>query len=210
MTRAPSVRRRIASLAAIPAAAVAATLVLASSAAAAAPARGSGQVSSRSLPTLFSNVRVFSSPSTEATATGQLGRNGTALSVTCWTTGIDYNGIPIWYRISAPIAGYVAAFNLAAHFAPAPRVRHCESPAFSAVFNALEANLRIRMAPSTGATISGHLGNIGSKVTLDCYVTGAAVLGDAIWYHAVSPAVGYVTGRFLNTGGDPAVGIPRC
>jgi len=184
--------------------------MLASSTAVAAPARAGGQAGGRSLQVLFGNVKVFASASTEAVATGQLGRARSAVSVTCWTTGIDYDGNPIWYRISAPITGYVAAFNIAAHFAPALRVPHCHYPAFSAVFNSLEVNLRIRAAPSTSATISGYLVNIGSKVTLDCYVTGTVILGDAVWYHALSPAVGYVTGRFLNTGADPALGVPRC
>jgi transcriptional regulator of nitric oxide reductase len=210
MTTALSARRKLAGRAAIPAAAVAATLMLASSAAAAAPASDSVPAGGRSLQTLFGNVKVFASASTEAVASGQLGPRGTAVSVTCWTTGLDYNGNPIWYRISAPVKGYVAEFNIAAHFAPALGVPHCHSPAFSAVFNSLEVNLRIRAAPSTTAKISGYLVSIGSNATLDCYVTGTVILGDAIWYHAVSPAVGYVTGRFLNTGGDPAPGVPRC
>jgi hypothetical protein len=173
-------------------------------------ASGSGGRRDRGLQTLFGNVRVFSSASTEAAASGQLGRSGTGVSVTCWTTGLDYNGNPIWYRISAPISGYVAAFNLSAHFAPAAHVAHCASPAFAVVYNSLESNLRIRSAPSTTAAIAGYLAHIGSKVTLDCYVTGSAILGDPVWYHAKSPASGYVTGRFLNTGGDPALGVPRC
>ncbi len=223
MTRALHVRRKTAGRAVIPAAAATAALMLVSSAAAAAPGHRAGPQArdsvsgsqtrgpaARSLRTLFSNVRVFSSASTEAVATGQLGRNGTAASVRCWTTGADYNGDPIWYDISAPVAGYVAAFSMAAHFAPALRIPHCASSAFRAVFNALEVNLRIRAAPSTTAAIDGYLPNIGSKVTVNCYVSGGAILQDPIWYHAIAPVTGYVTGRFLNTGGDPALGVPRC
>jgi hypothetical protein len=162
------------------------------------------------LRTLFGNVTVFASASTQGAASGQLGRSGSGVGVACWTTGLDYNSDPIWYRISAPVDGYVAAFNLAAHFAPAESVPHCTSPIFAAVYNSLEVNLRIRKAPSTSAAIAGYLGKVGSKVTLDCYVTGSVILGDPIWYHAESPMTGYVTGRYLNTGGDPALGVPRC
>lgn len=199
---------------------VATTLV--SSSAAAAPTTGSGPASShgrttshspatsRSMQTLLSGVRVFASASTGAATNGVLGSGGTGVSVVCWTSGPTHNGNPIWYQISAPVTGYVAAFNIADHFAPASRVPHCLWPAFSENFRALEANLRIRTAPATTAAIKGHLVSIGSKVVIDCYVTGTLIFRDAIWYHAVSPAVGYVTGRFLNTGGDPAPGVPRC
>jgi hypothetical protein len=155
-------------------------------------------------------VRVFTSATTGAATNGQLGGAGTGVSVSCWTTGAYYSDSSIWYQIAAPMKGYVAAFNLAAHFSPAPGVPHCSWPTFSRDFNSLETNLRIRTAPSTAATIAGYLVSIGTRVSVNCYATGSAIFGDAIWYHAVSPTTGYVTGRFLNTGGDPAPGVPRC
>jgi hypothetical protein len=211
-------RRRFAGRAAVPVVAAIATLMLASSAAAAPPARSSGFVSAstsgstggRSLQTLRGRVRVFASATTAAATNGQLGGSGTGVSVSCWTTGSYYGDNSIWYQISAPMTGYVAAFDLAAHFSPAPRIQHCRTPAFSEVFNSLETNLRIRTGPSTTATIAGYLVSIGSRARIDCYVTGSVILDDAIWYRTVSPVNGYVTGRFLNTGGDPAPGVPRC
>lgn len=104
-------------------------------------------ITARSLRTLFGNARVFSSASTEAVAVGQLGRTGTRVGVRCWATGVNYNSDPVWCDISTPVAGYVPAFNMAAHFAPAPRVPHCTSPAFRAVFNGLDVDLHIRAAP---------------------------------------------------------------
>ena len=77
-------------------------------------------------------------------------------------------------------------------------------------FNTLEANLKIRTAPATTASIAGYLGGIGSKVRIDCYLKGTPVFDDPVWYHTDSPATGYVTGRLLNTGGDPLPGVPRC
>lgn len=210
MTTVLSARRKLAGRAAIPVAAAAAMLMLASSASAAGPAGGSHPPSGRTLQTLFGHVQVFASASTQAPMSGQLGSGGTGVSVTCWTTGIDYSGDPVWYQISAPRSGYVAAFNMAAHYSPAVGVPHCSAPSFSTVFNSLEVNLRIRTAPTTAAAIAGYLVNVGSNATINCYVTGTLIYGDAIWYHVVSPVVGYVTGRFLNSGGDPAPGIPRC
>jgi len=203
-------RRLLARRAALPAAVATTMLLTAGSASVAAPATGQGSASGHSLQTLLSGVKVFASATTRAATTGQLGSGGTTVSVDCWTTGIDYNADPIWYQISAPVTGYVAAFDIAAHFAPAAHIPHCLSPAFSEIFNSLEANLRIRTGPTTSAPIAGYLTSIGSKVIIDCYVTGGLIFSDPIWYHAVSPAVGYVTGRLLNTGNDPAPGVPRC
>ncbi|HVB42145.1 MAG TPA: hypothetical protein VNF47_05485 [Streptosporangiaceae bacterium] len=207
MDGALSSRRVLARRAATAAAAIAAMLLLASSASASVPAR---PAAGRSLQTLFGTVRVFARASSHASIRAKLKDAGTGVSVTCWTTGTDYKGMPIWYQISAPAAGYIPAFNVDAHFSPAAGVPHCLTPAFSAQFYSLEVNLRIRRRPSTGATITGYLVSVGSKVKVDCFVTGNPIFGDAIWYHSRYPAIGYVTGRFLNTGGDPAPGVPRC
>lgn len=191
-------------------AAAAATVVLASSAAAATPATHRHKMTGRSLPTLFSSVRVFTSASEHGIVKGKLAGLGTRVGVLCWTTGAYYKDTTVWYEISAPISGYVSAFSLNAHYAPAVGMPHCLLPAFREQFNALEANLRVRKAPSTTASIAGYLGGIGSKVGIDCYLKGTPVFEDSIWYHTASPATGYVAGRLLNTGGDPAPGVPRC
>jgi hypothetical protein len=160
--------------------------------------------------TLFGLVRVFASASNHARVESRLIGTGTGISVACWTSGTDYRGIPIWYQVTAPVSGYVPAFNLAAHFSPAPGVPRCLLPAFTAEYYSLEVNLRIRATPSLSSTISGYLISIGSRVTISCYVEGTPIYGDPVWYHALAPVAGYVSGRFLNTGGDPAPGVPRC
>ena len=187
-----------------------ATAITLASSAAAAPASGRHEAGGARLQTLFAAVRVFTAASDHAAVKGKLLGSGTGVSVLCWTTGMYYKDTPIWYEISAPYSGYVAAFSLVAHFAPAVGVPHCLSPAFRQQFNSLEPRLRIRTGPTTAASVAGYLGVTGSTVRVDCYVSGMRVLGDAIWYHAVSPDIGYVTGRLLNTGGDPARGVPRC
>lgn len=160
--------------------------------------------------TLFSSVRVFTSATGRAALSGTVHGTGTAVSVLCWTTGDYYKDTPIWYEITSPTAGYVSAFSLNAHYAPAVGMPHCLSPAFRAGFNALETRLRIRSAASTGAPVAGYLGPVGSRVKIDCYVKGSTVFGDPIWYHVIAPRAGYVSGRLMNTGGDPAPGVPRC
>ncbi len=191
-------------------AALAATVATASPAVATVPAATTARTAGRSLQTLFRDVRVFSKPGVSATVLTRLGSAGTGISIACWTTGTDYKDSPIWYRITAPLAGYVSAFDVTAHFAPAIGVPHCRSPRLRETFNSLAVNLRIRTSPSVTATISGYLVSVGSPVVIDCYTTGTLIYGDPIWYHAVSPVAGYVTGRFLNTGGDPVPGVPRC
>jgi len=210
MIRALSAWRRTIRPTAVVVAAAAATVVLASSAAAATQASHRHKTTGRSLQTLFSSVRVFTSASDTGAIKGKLAGLGTGVSVLCWTTGAYYKDTTVWYEISAPFPGYVSAFSLNAHYAPAVGMPHCLAPAFREEFNTLEANLKIRTAASTTATIAGYLGGVGSKVRIDCYIKGTPVFDDPVWYHAVSPATGYVTGRLLNTGGDPLPGVPRC
>jgi hypothetical protein len=210
MIRAITARRARANWTASLAAVAATALLLTGSASAAVPADGDVNTAGRSMQTLFNMVRIFATPDNHAVVNSKLTGVGTAVSVACWTSGTAYKGISIWYQVTAPAGGYIPAFNLAAHFAPAAGLEHCLMPSFSARYYALEANLRIRTAPSVTATISGYLVNVGSMVSVDCYADGSPIFGDPVWYHATAPATGYVAGRLLNTGGDPAPGIPHC
>lgn len=197
--------------AAVAVSAAVAAVVLASSAAAATPVRRHyHHAGGHRLSTLFGSVRVFNSATYHAAVKGKVSGHGTRVNVLCWTTGAFYKDTPIWYEISAPFSGYVSAFSMMAHYSPAVGVPHCLSPAFREQFNALEANLRIRASSAITASVRGHLGGVGSKIKVDCYVKGTPVFQDPVWYHAVAPMHGYVTGRLLNTGGDPAPGVPRC
>jgi len=215
--------RRSGRPAAVAVSAAVAAVVLASSAAAATPVpRHShhhhsseepaplASTGGHSLTTLFGSVRVFTSASYHAAVKGKMTGHGTRVNVLCWTTGAFYKDTPVWYEISSPFSGYVSAFSMNAHYSPAVGVPHCLSPAFREQFNALEPNLRIRKSPAITAPVLGRLAGLGSKIKIDCYVKGTPVLQDPFWYHAVAPVHGYVTGRLLNTGGDPAPGVPRC
>jgi hypothetical protein len=162
------------------------------------------------LRTLFRTVRVFTSATKHAGIKGKISRRGTDLAVTCWTTGMFYGNGLIWYEISAPMPGYVSAFDVTAHDAPAAGVHHCHAPAFTAQFNSLVPDLAIHARPSQKVAISGYVVTMGTGVIVKCYARGTPNSGDPIWYHVISPASGYVSGQDLNTGGDPASGVPAC
>jgi hypothetical protein len=162
------------------------------------------------LQTLFRTVRVFTAATKHAGIKGKIGRRGTTVHVACWTTGMYYGNGPIWYEISAPLPGYVSAFDLTAHDAPASGIAHCHAPAFTEQFNSLVPDLAVHVRASSHATISGYLVSMGTSATVRCYVLGTPSSGDPTWYHVISPANGYVSGHFLNTGGDPAPGVPPC
>src|SRR5439155_24114499 len=67
-----------------------------------------------------------------------------------------------------------------------------------------------RTAPATGATTIVRLGAAGSEVTVNCFVVGSPVFGDSVWYHITKPLSGFVAGFYLDTGRDPAPGVPAC
>jgi Domain of unknown function (DUF1906) len=77
-------------------------------------------------------------------------------------------------------------------------------------YQTLVKGLKVRNAPGTSAQAVGVLGVAGSHVAVDCYAVGNPVFGDAAWYHIVAPHAGYVAGFYLNTGRDPATGVPLC
>jgi hypothetical protein len=77
-------------------------------------------------------------------------------------------------------------------------------------YRTLVTGLRIRKAPHTSAAVVDVLGAAGSRVTVNCYAFGSSVFGDSVWYHTVAPRAGFAAGYYLNTGRDPAPGIPHC
>jgi hypothetical protein len=195
-------------LAAIPiAAAVVALAVTAPASAGAAGARtaGHGRVG---LSTLISHLRVRDRPSIRAKVTGRLGREGSMVRIDCWASGTRIAGNPVWYHVASPHRGYVTSYYLNSHLDPVTGMPRCSQ--FRRYYRTLVAGLRVRSRPALGSDIRVLLGGVGSKVTVDCYAVGHPVGGDRIWYHLVTPLPGYVTGLHLNTGFDPAAGVPHC
>jgi hypothetical protein len=78
------------------------------------------------------------------------------------------------------------------------------------VYHTLAHGLHVRRAPTTAAPAVAVLGPAGTHVTVNCFAAGSSVFGDSVWYHIVKPASGFVAGFYLDTGRDPAQGIPAC
>jgi hypothetical protein len=78
------------------------------------------------------------------------------------------------------------------------------------VYHTLAHGLHVRTRPTTAAPAVAVLGPAGSHVTVNCFAIGSSVFGDSVWYHIVKPATGFVAGFYLDTGRDPAAGIPAC
>jgi hypothetical protein len=83
-------------------------------------------------------------------------------------------------------------------------------PGVQHAYQTVVAALRVHSAPRTSAATVAVLGAAGTRVAVDCYTLGTSVSGDSAWYHLVAPYTGYVAGFYLNTGRDPAAGVPRC
>ena len=77
-------------------------------------------------------------------------------------------------------------------------------------YQTVVADLRVHTKPSTSAATVAVLGAAGTRVAVDCYTLGTSVSGDKAWYHLAAPFTGYVAGFYLNTGRDPAAGVPKC
>jgi hypothetical protein len=162
------------------------------------------------LATLVRGVAVRSEPSPAAKLAGRIRDRGTRVTVQCYISGARVAGNPIWYRVSRPLHGYVTSYYINSHEDPAAGVGRCATRSFSRTYHTLVRGVHIRYWPTIRAQRLATLGRMGSKVTVNCYVTGQRVNGDSIWYHSVRPLAGFLSGTNLNTGRDPAYRIPAC
>ena len=162
------------------------------------------------LTTLERNVRVLSAPAGGAAVLGHIASSGTPVTVDCYVYGSRVAGNPVWYRVSRPVRGYVTSYYLDSHYDPVRGVRQCPALQFRRTYHALVVGVHIRYWPAAYAQLLGTLGRVGASVSVNCYTYGQDIQGDAIWYHVVRPRAGYVAGLHLNTGRDPAPGVPRC
>jgi len=124
-----------------------------------------------------------------------------------WPTGIKRLALA---AAGAPLAAALTTVMLASPAAAAPRPAALELQAASHVYSTLITGLHVRRAPTTTAPVLAVLGPAGTKVSVDCWVRGTKVFGDNVWYLITKPHAGFVAGFYLNTGRDPAAGIPSC
>jgi hypothetical protein len=184
----------------------------AGSAAAARPAAvRPATVAGVNLRTLVPHVPVHSRAMTKSRIVGVIKTRGARVTVACYVRGVPTAGNPIWYLLSWPVAGYVTAFYLNSHSDPAFGIGRCGAkPHFSRVYHTLVGHLPVRVGPWSYLRAVGYLGGFGSAVRINCYAYGQRVDRDAVWYHASWPHPGWVAGFYLDTGRDPAPGVPVC
>jgi hypothetical protein len=172
------------------------------------------------LRTLVSRIRVRSEPATTAKVTGTIKRSGTRVTISCYSRGDRVAGNPVWYQLARPVKGFVTSYYIDSHYDPVSGVTRCAAvrhrqarvakPTFRRMYRTLVKGVHIRYWPTTTATRLATLGRVGSTVTVNCYARGQKISGDVIWYHVTRPLAGFVAGLNLNTGEDPAYGIPAC
>ena len=115
-------------------------------------------------------------------------------------------------RAAGPLTGAMTAVMLASPAAAAQSAGIAASHQAPAghTYRTLVTGLGIRRVPHTSAPVVDVLGAAGSRVAVNCFAYGSSVAGDPVWYHTVAPRAGFVAGYYLNTGRDPALGIPHC
>ena len=126
-----------------------------------------------------------------------------------WPTGINRLALA---AAGAPLAAALTVVMLASPTAAAPQPAKAalQLQASSHVYSTLITGLHVRKAPTTAAPILAIIGAAGTKVSVDCWARGSSVFGDRIWYLITKPYAGFVAGFYLNTGRDPAAGMPAC
>ncbi len=203
--------RRLALIAAATPLAAAMTTMMLASPAAAAQSAGAAVIhqahAGHTYRTLVTGLRIRKAPHTAAPVVFVLGAAGSRVTVNCFAYGSPLFGDAVWYHTVAPRSGFVAGYYLNTGRDPAAGIPAC---AVRRVYRTVVTGLRVRKAPHTAARVVFVLGAAGSRVTVNCFATGTSVHGDNIWYHIVAPHAGFVAGFYLNTGRDPAAGIPRC
>lgn len=118
------------------------------------------------------------------------------------TAGLRAGAAAIAAAAGLLLAAPASAAPFSGHAAQAPAIRH--------VYRTLVTGLAVREAATGLSMKRAVLGAAGSKVRISCFEVGQAVRGDSVWYHITAPRTGLVPGFYLDTGSDPALGIPSC
>jgi hypothetical protein len=160
--------------------------------------------------TTVSRLAVRTAPLTTAPVVARLGLRGTAITVNCWALGTPVAKNAVWYHTLSPKIGYVASVFTSPRKDPVPGLPKCAVPPFRRTYLTKVPGLVARTGPGTTFRSVGRLGRAGSPVVVTCWVRGQSVKGDNVWYRTVAPLRGYVAGAYLNTGRDPARGVPHC
>jgi uncharacterized protein YraI len=71
------------------------------------------------------------------------------------------------------------------------------------------SGLTVRSGPGRGYSVAATIPDSGTPVAVVCWVHGAAVHSDRVWYRIDSPQQGYVTNYYVSKSSDFA-GAPHC
>jgi hypothetical protein len=112
--------------------------------------------------------------------------------------------------IAAGLLMTAAPASAATVRAAAAQATAAQAPARTFVYQTLVDGLAVRAAATATSMKRAVLGAAGSKVKVRCYAVGQSVNGDNVWYRITAPRTGVVVGFYLDTGSDPALGVPRC
>jgi hypothetical protein len=192
--------------------AVAAALVLGLTVAAdATTSSHSGAAGTLTMRTLVRHINVRGGPSVGSRIVGHTGSAGSRVVVSCYAEGTEVAGNPVWYHLAKPVRGYITSYYTDTHTDPVRGLAKCGTkPVFRRYYHTLGKNLHLRALPRTSGTAVAATGGLGSVVTVTCFTYGQKVGGDRVWYRTLTPERGYIAGRHLDTGHDPAPGVPRC
>jgi hypothetical protein len=177
---------------------------------AAGTAVGTAAARNVTLRTLVRNVNVRTDPRLSARVTGHLGKKGSKVVINCFSTGSQVAGNPVWYHVLRPTRGYVTSYYLSSHYDPVAGLRQCRASGFRRVYWTIVDGLHIRELPTPFSRRLATLGRMGGTVVVTCWTYGQSINGNPVWYRTASPRHGYVAGQHLDTGRDPANGVPRC
>jgi hypothetical protein len=128
------------------------------------------------------------------------------------------NSVKFLSALAATIAVSVGLplTSSAATLQPASETHTCIPPWQDKICSDAKVDLNIRAQSNTTSRILGTV-PAGIGVVIYCYVTGASVNGDAIWYYGGGPegetslfVAGYLAGYYVNTGADPVAGATHC
>jgi hypothetical protein len=192
--------------------AVAAALVLGLTVAADATTSASSvRAGSLTLRTLVRHINVRAAPSLSSRIVGHTGKADAMVVVSCYAAGTVVAGNPVWYHLAKPVRGYITSYYTDTHTDPVKGLVKCGArPVFRRYYHTLGKDLHVRAQPSTHGTAVVETGDLGSVVTVTCFTYGQKVGGDRVWYRTLTPQHGYIAGRHLDTGHDPAPEVPRC
>jgi hypothetical protein len=118
------------------------------------------------------------------------------------TNSLGANSPPATGSSASGSKGAGSGSGSTSHAQTAPANTHAIVAA--GVYHTLGTDIRLRAQPTTQSAVLAIMSNLGTRLTLTCYVAGESIGGDPYWYRATYAGQhGYVAGFWVATGPDP-------